>query len=224
MRGGDRVRTRLAIAFTGLSLAVVLGVEVIGQGDPLFSPFTTFSSGQYQGVATIVIGVALLAASFSVLARTWRTALLASLSVILLYGGAFVLNTRLFDTYQLDRERHPSTWYFFTVLPLSIAALGLLLGWLIAWQARGLEWLQLGFVLWVPVLYHPLFQVALAGGDNHAEWQVDALTAFADAMTEMYELALLLFAPLILTMISSSILRMRERRAGRVSRNNTLVP
>lgn len=164
----------------------------------------------------------LIAGSFCVLAPTAGRALLATASVVLLYGGSFVLNTRLFDTYQLDRERHPSTWYLATVLPLSMAALGLVLGWLIARQARRLEWLLLALVLWVPLLYPPLFQVALAGGDGHAEWQVDALTAFADAMTEAYEFALIVFAPLVLAMISSSILRMRERRAEPVVGNNTL--
>jgi hypothetical protein len=212
VRTADQLRTRIAIACIGVSLAVVIAVEVIGEGDPLFSPFTTLASGQYQGVATIVFGVALIAGSFCVLARTWSRSILATLSVVFVYGGSFVLNTRLFDSYQLDRERHPSTWYLATVLPLTIAALGLVLGWLIAWHARGREWLMLLVVLWVPLLYGPLFRVALAGGDDHAGWQVDALTAFADAMTEAYELALLIFAPLILVMVLSSLLRRQLSR------------
>jgi uncharacterized protein (TIGR03382 family) len=60
-----------------------------------------------------------------------------------------------------------------------------------------------------------LFQVALAGGDDHAGWQVDALTAFADAMTEAYEFVLIIFAPLILAMALSSLLRRRRSRTAR---------
>jgi hypothetical protein len=213
VRSPIRVRTRVAVICVAASIAAVIAVEILGQGDPLFSPFTTFASGQYQGVETIVVGVVLLAASFCVLAPTLPRALLSILAVILLYGGAFVLNTRLFDTYQLDRERHPSTWYFFTVLPLTIAALGLILGWLIAYRGHRATWLALIFVAWVPLLFRPLFQVAIANGFNHPGWQTDALTAFGGAVTEAYEFALILFAPLVLAMIFSAVVNRMQRGA-----------
>jgi hypothetical protein len=214
VRSTSRVQTRVAVVCIALSLAAVIAVELLGQGDPLFSPFTTFASGQYQGVETIVVGVVLISASFCVLAPTVPRALLATLSVILLYGGSFVLNTRLFDTYQLDRERHPSTWYFFTVLPLTLAAFGLILGWLIAQRGRRMTWLALLFVAWVPLFYSPLFQIAIVNGFNHPGWQSDALTAFAGAVTEACEFALILFVPLVLAMISAALLN----RQGRQSR------
>jgi len=214
VRSTSRVRIRIAVVGIAISTAAVVAIEIVGEGDPLFSPFTTFASGQYQGVETIVVGVVLFSASVCVLAPSVPRALLATLSVIVLYGGSFVLNTRLFDTYQLDRERHPWTWYFFTVLPLSIAALGLILGWLIAYRGRGLTWLSLMFVAWVPLLYSPLFQVAIANGFNHPGWQTDALTAFAGAVTEGYEFALILFVPLVLAMAASALLT----REGRQSR------
>jgi hypothetical protein len=207
MRTTGRIRTRVAVVGIAVSMATVVALEILLEGDPMFSPFTTFSSGQTGGVVTIYAGVLLFGVSLCVMASSVPRALFASLAVLVLYGGAFVLNTRLFDTYQLDRERHPGTWYLATVLPLSIAVLGLALGWLIAYRARGVVWLSLLFVLWVPLLFRPLFQVALAGGDNHPGWQIDRLTAFADAMTEAYEFALILFVPVMLVMITSAILK-----------------
>jgi hypothetical protein len=214
MRAIGTARKRVAVVCMCLSLIAVIAVEVVGQGDPLFSPFTTFASGQYEGVATIITGVLFVSASLCALAPTVPRALLAVLCVVVVYGGAFVLNTRLFDTYQLDRERHPATWYFFTVLPLSMAALGLVLGWLIAYDGGGLTFFTLLFVAWVPLLYSPLFQVAIANGFNHRGWQTDALTAFGGAVTEGYEFAFIVFAPLVLAMLASPLLRRFSRKAS----------
>jgi hypothetical protein len=202
----SHVRKRVSVACSALSMATVIALEILLEGDPMFSPFTTFSSGQIGGVVTIASTVVLMSASFCVLAPTVARAVLASFAVLILFGGGFVLNTHLFDAYLLDRERDPAGWYFFSVLPLSLAVLGLALGWLIAYRARGIAWLSLTLVLWVPILFRPLFAIALAGGDGHAEWQVDALTAFADAMTEAYEFALIVFLPVVLVIISSVLL------------------
>jgi hypothetical protein len=79
--------------------------------------------------------------------------------------------------------------------------------------------------LWTPALYRPLFQVALAGGDNHPGWQIDRLTAFADAMTEACEFALLVFVPVVIVMVVSILLNRRtiERASHGARRSRRFV-